>query len=136
LKTTWFAQYCAFVMCLLLMLCQLFMFRCGLFCQCPQICFLYPFNSNNHVFLIYNKILYIVHLRYFIIYGRGITPIWRYYKCLTCKTVELMKGKYLRKHSLHEKTAASVYWSCSSVVMHDATPLTPPSAWAELHFQM
>jgi len=29
-----------------------------------------------------------------------------------------------------------VYWSCASVVMNDATPLTPPSAWAELHFQM
>jgi len=28
------------------------------------------------------------------------------------------------------------YWSCSSVVMNDATLLTPPSAWAELHFQM
>jgi len=28
------------------------------------------------------------------------------------------------------------YWSCSSVVMIDATPLTPHSAWAELHFQM
>jgi len=28
------------------------------------------------------------------------------------------------------------YWSRSSVVMNDVTPLTPPSAWAELHFQM
>jgi len=31
-----------------------------------------------------------------------------------------MKGKALRKHSLHGKTAASV---CSSVVINDATPL-------------
>ena len=28
------------------------------------------------------------------------------------------------------------YWSCSSLVMNNATPLTPPSAWAELYFQM
>jgi len=34
--------------------------------------------------------------------------------------IKLMKGKALRKHSLHEKTAA--------LVMNDATPLTPPSA--------
>ena len=27
------------------------------------------------------------------------------------------------------------YWSCSSVVMNDDTPLTTPSAWAELYFQ-
>ena len=31
---------------------------------------------------------------------------------------------------------SSVYWSCSSVVRKDATPLTPPRAWAELYFQM
>jgi len=47
-----------------------------------------------------------------------------------------MKGKALRKHSLHEKTEASVFLSCSSVVMNDATPLTPNSARAELHFQI
>ena len=44
-----------------------------------------------------------------------------------------MKGKALRKHSLQQPR---FYWSCSSVVMNDATPLTPPSAWAELQFQM
>jgi len=49
---------------------------------------------------------------------------------------KLMKGKDPRKHSLHEKTAASVFLSCSSVVVNDATPLTPPSACAELYFQM
>jgi len=43
-------------------------------------------------------------------------------------SIELMKGKALRKHSLHDKTAASGFLSCSSVVMNDATPLTPPSA--------
>jgi len=44
--------------------------------------------------------------------------------------IKLMKGKALRKHSLHEKQQPRFYWSCSSVVMNDATPLTPPSAWA------
>jgi len=32
-----------------------------------------------------------------------------------------MKGKALRKHSLHGKTAASVLLGCASVVMKDAT---------------
>ena len=55
----------------------------------------------------------------------------------TCTVyIKLSKGKSPRKHSLHEKTAASVLLKLSSVVMNDATPLTPPSAWAELHFQM
>ena len=44
---------------------------------------------------------------------------------------KLMKGKALRKHSLHEKKHPRFYWSCSSVVIKDATALTPPSAWAE-----
>jgi len=39
-----------------------------------------------------------------------------------------MKGKALMKHSLHGKTAASVFLGCSLVVMKDATPLTPSSA--------
>ena len=40
-----------------------------------------------------------------------------------------MKEKALRKHSLHEKTAASVLLKpfISSKLMNDATPLTPPS---------
>jgi len=36
--------------------------------------------------------------------------------------INLMKGKALRKHSLHEKTAASVLLK---LFMNDATPLTP-----------
>ena len=46
---------------------------------------------------------------------------------------KLMKGKTLRKHSLHEKTAAWFYWSRSSVVVNDATPLTPPSAFSNIN---
>jgi len=42
--------------------------------------------------------------------------------------MKLMKGKALRKHSLQEKTAASVLLKLSSVVKNDATPLTPPGA--------
>jgi len=41
---------------------------------------------------------------------------------------KLMKGKALRKHSLHEKTAASVLLKLFISGMNDATPLTPPSA--------
>jgi len=33
-----------------------------------------------------------------------------------------------------EKQQSRFYWSCLSVVMKDATPLTPPSVWAELFF--
>jgi len=39
-----------------------------------------------------------------------------------------MKEKATRKQSLHEKTAASVLLKLFTVVMNDATPLTPPSA--------
>ena len=41
------------------------------------------------------------------------------------KYTKLMKGKALRKHSLHEKTAASVFWSCSSLVMNG-----PQGSWS------
>jgi len=50
----------------------------------------------------------------------------RYYK--PCVVIELRKGKATRKHSMYGKTTALVFLSCSSVVMKDATPLTPPSA--------
>jgi len=30
---------------------------------------------------------------------------------------------------------ASVYWSCSSMVTKDTTPLKPPGAWAEFYFK-
>jgi len=39
--------------------------------------------------------------------------------------IKLMTGNAPMKHSLHEKKAASVLLSCSSVVLNDATPLTP-----------
>jgi len=48
--------------------------------------------------------------------------------------IKLMKEKSLKKHSLHEKTAALVLLKL--FIMNDATPLTPPSARAEFHFQM
>jgi len=47
---------------------------------------------------------------------------------------KLMKGKALRKQSLHEKTAASVLLKLFFTEMKDATPLTPPSG--TLFFQM
>ena len=31
----------------------------------------------------------------------------------------------LRKHSLHGEKQPRVYWSCSSIIMQDCTPLTP-----------
>ena len=46
------------------------------------------------------------------------------------------KGKPSGSISCTRKQQPRFYWSCSSVEMHNATPLTPPSAWAELHFQM
>jgi len=46
------------------------------------------------------------------------------------------KGKPSGSIACTRKQQPRFYWSCSSVVMNDATPLTPPSAWAELHFQM
>jgi len=44
------------------------------------------------------------------------------------------KGKPSGSIACTRKQQPRFYWSCSSVVMNDATPLTPPSAWAELHF--
>jgi len=46
------------------------------------------------------------------------------------------KGKPPGSIACTRKRQPRFYWSCSSVVMNDATPLTPPNAWAELHFQM
>jgi len=46
------------------------------------------------------------------------------------------KGKPSESKACTRKQQPRFYWSCSSVVMNDATSLTPPSAWAGLHFQM
>ena len=46
------------------------------------------------------------------------------------------KGKPSGSIACTRKQQPRFYWSRSSVVMNDATPLTPPSAWAVLHFQM
>jgi len=46
------------------------------------------------------------------------------------------KGKPSESIACTRTQQPRFYWSCSSVVMNDATPLTPPSAWAELYFQM
>ena len=50
--------------------------------------------------------------------------------------MKMMKGKALRNIACTRKQQPRFYWSCSSVVMNDATPLTLPSAWAELHCLM
>ena len=45
------------------------------------------------------------------------------------------KGKPSGSIACTRKQQPRFYWSCSSVVMNDATPLTPPSAWAEAIFK-
>jgi len=42
------------------------------------------------------------------------------------------KGKPSGSLACTRKQQPRFYWSRSSVVMHDASPLTPPNAWAEL----
>jgi len=46
------------------------------------------------------------------------------------------KGKPSGSIACTRKQQPRFYWSCSSVVMNNATPLTPPSARAELYFQI
>jgi len=46
------------------------------------------------------------------------------------------KGKPPGSIACTRKQQPQFYWSRSSLVMNDAIPLTPPSAWAELYFQM
>jgi len=50
--------------------------------------------------------------------------------------IKLMKRKSLMKHSLHEKTAASVLLKLFISRNEWCHTTDPPSAWAELHFQM
>jgi len=50
--------------------------------------------------------------------------------------IELIKGKSLRKHSLHEKTAASVLLKLFISGNEWCHTTDAPSEWAELHFQM
>ena len=47
-----------------------------------------------------------------------------------------MKEKALRKHGLHEKTAASVLLKLYISGNEWCHTTDAPSAWAELHFQM
>jgi len=54
--------------------------------------------------------------------------------CLVIGQLNWLKGKPLGSIAFTRTQQPRFYWSCSSVVMNDATPLTPPSAWAELHF--
>jgi len=50
---------------------------------------------------------------------------------------QLRKGKFIRKHNLHEETCSLGFIEAvDQWKLKDATPLTPPSAWAELYFQM
>ena len=46
------------------------------------------------------------------------------------------KGNLSGSIACTRKQQPRFYWSCLLVVMNEATPLTPPSAWVELHFQM
>ena len=56
--------------------------------------------------------------------------------CINTIIINWWKVKPSEGIACTRKQQPLFYWSCSSVVMNDATPLTPPSAWAELHFQM
>jgi len=47
-------------------------------------------------------------------------------------SIKLMEGKAPRKHSQHGEKQHRFYWSCTSVVMKDATLMTLTSAWAKL----
>ena len=49
--------------------------------------------------------------------------------------IKLMKGKTLTKHSMHEKTAASVSLKLSNSGNEWCHNTDAPSSWAELHFQ-
>jgi len=57
-------------------------------------------------------------------------------KKLKITIINWWKGKPSGSIACTRKQQPRFYWSRSSVVLNDATPLTPPSAWAELHFQM
>jgi len=52
------------------------------------------------------------------------------------QVIKQMKEKALRKHSLHEKTAASVLLKLFISSYKWCHTTDAPSAWAELHFQM
>jgi len=56
-------------------------------------------------------------------------------RAITLRLSNWWKGKPSGSIACTRKQQPRFYWSCSSVVMNDATPLTPPSAWAELHFK-
>jgi len=61
---------------------------------------------------------------------------WRMETRFNLRKTNWWKGKPSGSIACTRKQQPRFYWSCSSVVMNDATPLTPTSAWAELHFQM
>ena len=47
------------------------------------------------------------------------------------KYMVISSQSQLKKLACTRKQQPRFYWSCSSVIMNDATPLTPPIAWAE-----
>jgi len=60
--------------------------------------------------------------------------IWPSFVCVIL--INWWKGKPSGSIACTRKQQPRFYWSCSSVVINDARPLTCPSARAELHFQM
>jgi len=63
--------------------------------------------------------------------------LWGYSDTATIVLIKnWRKGKPTGSIACTRKQQPRSHWSRPSVVMNDATPLTPPSAWAELHFQM
>ena len=69
-----------------------------------------------------------------IILCQGVGHTTEVNKC--CRVLNWWKGKPSGNIACTRKQQPRFYWSCSSVVMNDATPPTPPCAWVELHFQM
>jgi len=51
-----------------------------------------------------------------------------------CRCIFLLWNWWKGSIACTRKQQPRFYWRCSSVVLNDATPLTPTSAWAELPF--
>ena len=94
-------------------------------------------NQNRHWYekVLPNKhclILTLIVVDYFfLLYVLILDLMWHNSFCLY---INWWKGKPSGSIACTRKQQPRLYWSCSLVVMNDATPLMPPpSAWAELH---
>jgi len=94
----------------------------------------YDFHYGKGCFLKWcSDVLYTLYSSFFF----GIANLWeaKLLGIVTCFCfINWWKGKPSGSIACAIKQQPRFYWSRSSVVMNDATPLTPPSAWAELYF--